>query len=89
MKKVFYSVSLIALVAMFAACGSSPREDGMKLKQKKCECAKLEGSGNYAQLEKCDQEYRAMKKEFEAKYKDNEQAQKEFKEGRKSVKCDY
>jgi hypothetical protein len=88
MRKTFYFLSIFALIFMFAACGSSPKEDGIKLAKKHCECAKLESNGTDVQLNDCDKEYKAMKKEFKKKYQDDEMARKQFEEGRESFHCD-
>ena len=75
MKKVVLSLSIFALVAMFAACGG-PKADGKKMAEKECECSKLK------------KEWKADKenKDKEQKYKD---CKKEADELDKAMKEKY
>ncbi len=97
MKKVFLSLSAIALVAMFAACGG-PKADGKRMAEKECECKTLkkewkadkENAEKEKKYKDCKEEKEALEKELEAKYKDNDSKEDALKyiEGYASVKCE-
>lgn len=70
MKKVFISLSAIALMGCLAACGGS---DAKKVADKYCECEQI-GEGDEPTLEdfvkyaECRDEYKQLKDEVEAKF---------------------
>ncbi len=75
MKKVFYVLSTVAMVALFASCGgNSVQKDAEKVAKKACECLKM-STGEDMDVDKvmkCASEMEEMGKEFEAKYTSKE-----------------
>ena len=99
MKKLIYSVSALALVVMFSACGSAA-SNGEKIAKKECECNKLreakkEADGEDAkkkakkEYDMCMFDLSIMEAEMVKKYADDSAASNEAKKAYKEAynKC--
>lgn len=80
MKKVFRLALCAAVVAIVAACSSSPADDAQKLIDLGKEYQEALAAGDKEKAEELNAEGEKLTKEFEEKYKDDTAAKREFAE---------
>ena len=92
MKKVILNLTAIAFVSMMlTSCGGSPESDAKKMAELMCEVQKLAKAGAdgdedaMTKAKELGEEFEALAKELEAKYKDNKDAEKEIEEAFKKA----
>ena len=88
MKKVFYVLTTVALVALFASCGGVEK-DAKDAAKKTCDCFKYMQNQDEEKYKACEKDMEELGKKLEAKYtekKDQDAFQQVFQEEFKN--CD-